>query len=123
MKAFQCKMCGTCCSGEGGITFQEHELQNISAHLGMDPKSFISLYCEQRNGRISIKTGLHGSCVFYGDGGKCRIHPVKPRVCSLWPFYSAIVRDRDNWETAKAACPGINPGCTFEEFVEQSKES
>lgn len=121
MKAFQCKMCGACCYGEGGITFQEDEIERISAFLGMDPKSFISRYCEQRNHRISIKAGVNGFCVFYGDEGKCRIHPVKPGVCSLWPFYPAIVKDRDNWEMAREACPGINPDCTFDEFVKQSK--
>jgi hypothetical protein len=32
-----------------------------------------------------------------------------------------MVKDADNWEMAKEACPGINPECSFEEFVNQSK--
>jgi Fe-S-cluster containining protein len=113
-------MCGTCCYGEGGITLQQNEIRRISVFLGIDQNSFLSGYCEKRNGRLSVKTGVDGFCVFYGGEGKCLIHPVKPGICSLWPFYPAIVKDRDAWEIAKAACPGINPDCPFDEFVKQS---
>jgi hypothetical protein len=32
------------------------------------------------------------------------------------------VRDKETWEMAKDACPGIHPECSFEAFVRQSKE-
>jgi hypothetical protein len=32
------------------------------------------------------------------------------------------LKDAYNWEMAKDACPGINPNCSFEEFVRQSRE-
>jgi hypothetical protein len=40
----------------------------------------------------------------------------------LWPFYPALLKDKDNWEMAKGACPGISPYCSFEEFVRQSEQ-
>jgi hypothetical protein len=33
------------------------------------------------------------------------------------------VADEENWESVKEACPGINPDCSFEEFVKQSKKN
>ena len=61
-------------------------------------------------------------CIFYHNEKRCLIHPVKPSICSLWPFYPALVKDRDNWEVAKDACPGMKPDCSFEEFIKQSEK-
>jgi hypothetical protein len=32
------------------------------------------------------------------------------------------VSDKENWEMVKDACPGINPDCSFDAFVRQSKK-
>jgi Fe-S-cluster containining protein len=122
MQAFECRMCGDCCYGEGGISLDGEEIQRISNFLLVTPEDFVSQFCEQRHGRICIKTGPDNFCIFYHKEKRCRIHPVKPGRCSLWPFYPAIVQDKENWETAKDACPGINPECSFEEFVKQAKQ-
>ena len=115
-------MCGACCYGKGGIRIQEDEIDRISGLLGVTPQSLKKDFCEERNGRLSIRTGPDGFCIFYNRDVGCAIHHVKPSICSLWPYYPAIVDDMDNWEMAKEACPGISPECTFEEFVKQSKE-
>jgi len=123
MRAFECKMCGTCCFGEGGIRLGEKDIKQISRFLEISSESFLSTYCETRNGRLYIKTGPDGYCIFHDREKQCLIHPVAPPACSLWPFYPAIVNDRDTWNAAKEACPGLNPDCTFEEFVRQAKEN
>lgn len=122
MKAFECKMCGSCCHGEGGIFVQKDEIIRIATFLEMTPETFITQFCLEKGNRLSIKTGPDRFCAFYDEGENCTIHPVKPRPCTLWPFYPALLKDMDNWETAKDACPGINPDCSFETFVKQSKE-
>lgn len=123
MQAFECKMCGTCCYGEGGILVDDREIERIAGFLSISGESFVRDYCEKRNGRLYIRTGEDGFCVFFHKEKQCLIHPVNPRPCSLWPFYPGILADPDNWEEAKDACPGINPDCTFEEFRKQAKES
>ena len=123
MKAFACKMCGACCYGEGGISIDDAEIERISTFLGTDIDSFVRRYCEERNGRTSITTNMSRFCIFYAGKGICLIHRVKPEICSLWPFYPAIIKDQDNWELAKEACPGINPDFSFDEFVRQAKET
>lgn len=121
MKAFQCQMCGTCCQGEGGIFLNAMEIEEIARFLGVTPQAFLSRYCEEKHGRVYITTGRDKFCIFFDREKNCLIHPVKPERCELWPFYPAIVSDEENWEMAKDACPGINPDCSFEEFVRQAK--
>jgi Fe-S-cluster containining protein len=88
----------------------------------MPEEAFLFEYCEKKHGRLYIRTGGHGYCIFYDEERKCMIHPVKPQPCTLWPFYPALLWDPDNWEMAKGACPGINPDCPFEDFLKQSKK-
>ena len=123
MKAFECTMCGTCCFGEGGIFLEPWEIAPLAAFFRKTPEAFVSEYCETLQGRPSIKTGFDGYCIFYDHKTKCNIHPVKPRICSRWPFYPALLQDAENLALARDACPGIKAQCTFEEFVRQAKEA
>jgi Fe-S-cluster containining protein len=116
-------MCGDCCYGEGGIFLAEKEQEKIARFLGVSREGFLSRFCEQKHGRIYIKTGENNFCIFYEKGKGCAIHPVKPARCSLWPYYPANINDKDTWGMAKWACRGINRECSFEEFVMESKSA
>ena len=122
MLAFECKKCGTCCYGKGGIFVRDDEIERIADFLGIDPSSFVSRFCNEKYGRFSIKSGEDGYCVFFDKERQCTIHPVNPTPCSSWPFYDALLKDSDNWDSAKDACPGINPDCSFEDFLRQAEE-
>lgn len=121
MKVFECKKCGACCQGEGGIFVLGDEIERIARFLGITAESFLSTWCHLRNRRHYINTGADGCCAFYDRERQCTIHPVKPGPCSLWPFYPALLNDRENWAMAKEACPGINPNTSFEQFRNQSR--
>lgn len=118
---FECKLCGQCCEGEGGIYLSELESERISSFLGMKPEEFLNNCCETRNGRTYIKAASSGYCLFYDPDKSCTIHPVKPERCDLWPYYKANLIDPETLELAKEACPGIRPDCSHEEFLEESK--
>ncbi|RJR34804.1 MAG: YkgJ family cysteine cluster protein [Desulfobacteraceae bacterium] len=122
MKAFECKQCGECCRGEGGIRVQGEEIGKIARFLSITDSEFISTWCFLRHDRYYINTGTDGFCAFFEREKQCTIHPVKPLPCRLWPFYSALLADADNWDLAKGACPGINRDSSFEEFLKQSRE-
>jgi Fe-S-cluster containining protein len=122
MKVFECKQCGECCYGEGGILLQPEETEKIADFLGLTCASFIALHCEERHDRLYIRSASNGYCAFFDRDRQCLIHPVKPGPCSLWPFYPALLKDRSTWDEAKEACPGINPEASFEDFVKASKE-
>lgn len=121
MKAFECKQCGECCRGEGGIRVQGDEIGRIARFLSITPAEFLSKQCYFRHGRYYINTGADGFCVFFAREKQCTIHPVKPLPCTLWPFYPALLNDPENWIMAQDACPGINPRSSFEEFQRQSR--
>jgi Fe-S-cluster containining protein len=121
MKAFDCKMCGDCCYGEGGIFLEEEEKERISRFLGIHTPDFLARFCEERNGRTYVTTGEDNFCIFYVKGSGCRIHPVKPARCALWPYYPANVNDKETWEAAKWACRGLSRECSFEDFVRESQ--
>ena len=120
MKAFECKKCGTCCYGKGGILLTGQDIEDISVFLGISPKTFEERHCETRNRKAYIRSGPDGFCVFFERRRLCLIHPVKPRPCRLWPFYPALLKDKANWRAAMDACPGINPDASHEDFVKES---
>ena len=99
----------------------EEEQKKIALFLEIGADDFLSRFCKKRNGVIYLKTGKDNFCIFYKRGKGCGIHPVKPRRCSLWPYYNANVKDKETWDLAKWACRGINRECSFQEFVNQSK--
>ena len=122
MKAFDCKMCGECCYGVGGIFMEKEEQQRIAQFLNLSEKEFLKKYTEERNGRIYADVGDDHFCIFFDQEKGCAIHPVKPARCRLWPFFPANVKDRETWDLAKEACPGINRDCSFEDFIRESEK-
>jgi len=122
MKAFECRMCGDCCYGEGGIIIEPDEIKKIADFLELTPHEFQNRFLEKKHHKLYAKTGPDNYCIFFSKKDGCKIHPVKPGRCTLWPFYPAIVGDIDSWKSAQEACPGINPDCPFEEFVKQARE-
>jgi len=121
-KAFECKMCGACCYGKGGIIIDSKDLKNISRFLQIEEKEFMDEFCEIDHGKISVICGPDNACIFYDEGKGCLIHPVKPEPCRRWPFYPALLKDPDNWEYAKDACPGISRDCSYKEFIKQAQQ-
>jgi len=115
-KVFECKMCGQCCWGEGGIVLKDGEPERIARFLGIGIEEFMTRFCEMNAKRPSIKCGDARYCIFFEKEKGCTIHPVKPKRCKDWPYYEAILSDPDNWQEAKGACPGISRECSFEEF-------
>jgi hypothetical protein len=52
----------------------------------------------------------NGDCVFYEKGHGCTVYPVRPRQCRTWPFWESNLETPENWERAKAICPGSGRG-------------
>ncbi len=107
MKAeiFDCKQCGECCKGYGGTFVTESDIKAISDYIRTDPRQFISDYCQMSGNRPVLAQGENGYCVFWDK--LCTIHPVKPRMCSAWPFIRSVLNDLRNWQIMAASCPGI----------------
>ncbi|WP_147821276.1 YkgJ family cysteine cluster protein [Salidesulfovibrio onnuriiensis] len=120
LKAFECRMCGHCCHGEGGIIMSEKDRQRLALHLGISVEELLEKYSEERNGKISLGTGDDGYCVFFKDG--CGVHPGRPDICRAWPFFRGNLIDSMSWEMIQEYCPGVNPEAGHAEFVRQGRQ-
>lgn len=113
---FQCQKCGECCKGYGGVFVNEQEIKHISRYLNMDAESFLTDYCQWSGGRPLIRTSESGYCVFWDK--VCTIHPVKPRMCKIWPFIESILVDPTNWDVIRSVCPGVCENVRSEDLTE-----
>lgn len=118
--AFECKKCGHCCQGEGGIILTAKDRERLAEHLGISVDELIKKYSEKVNGKIRLRCGDNGYCVFYSEG--CAVHPGRPDICRAWPFFRGNLIDETSWEMIQEYCPGINPKAGHKEFVRQGKE-
>jgi Fe-S-cluster containining protein len=114
---FQCQQCGDCCHGKGGIYVTPEEAAELAGHLNLPLDEFSRRYLEVSALGVGLATA-EGLCVFLGEGNYCRVHAVKPFICRQWPFLPALLVDPEELEQAKGACPGIDPGCRHEDFVD-----
>jgi len=117
---FQCRQCGDCCAGRGGIFVKPQEVEEMAALLGLGVEEFCWLYVEASAMGPRLTIADNGCCVFLMEGNLCRVHPVKPFICRQWPFLPALLVDAEELEHAKTACPGINPECSHEDFVAEA---
>lgn len=115
---FQCRQCGDCCSGRGGIHVKPQEVEEMAALLDLPVPEFCRRYMEASELGPRLTVADNGFCVFLMEGNLCRVHPVKPFICQQWPFLPALLVKADELEHAKGACPGIEPSCTHEDFID-----
>ncbi len=112
---FDCQMCGDCCQGQGGILVTPAEVAAMAAHLGLDREEFRRRYVVDTAMGPQL-TAPGNRCIFVEER-RCRVHPVKPRICRQWPFLPALLAHADEFDQAKGACPGLDPHCLHENFV------
>lgn len=118
---FQCRLCGECCEGRGGILPTPLEQELIAAFLQLTVASFQEQFLEPTPLGLAVRNKPQGGCIFNEDG-RCQIHPVKPRLCRLWPFLPAILLYETEFNAAKSSCPGFHPACTYVDFLRWWRE-
>ncbi len=113
-QVFVCRQCGECCRGDKGILVTPAEADGLAEFLGLTLEELHSRFLVDSPLGPQLATS-NGACVFLADS-RCRVHPVKPRICREWPFLPALLKHADEFEATKEACPGIVRGCSHEEF-------
>ena len=106
--AFACRMCGQCCEGRGGIVVSPTDEARLCRALRLDPPTFRERYTEQRNGKMHLRVGEDGRCLFFRETGGCSVHVHKPAVCRAWPFFKGNLIDPVSFSLAKEYFPGIS---------------
>ena len=118
---FQCQLCGDCCEGRGGIFPTPLEQELMATFLQISVSELQNIYLEPTPLGLAVRNKPGGGCIF-NEGGRCHIHPVKPRLCRLWPFLPAILLHENEFNAAKSICPGFHPDCTYVEFLRWWRE-
>ncbi len=118
--AFECRMCGHCCQGEGGIVLTAKDRKRLAEFLGIGEEELVAKYAHTRGGKIHLGVGEDLYCIFYDNG--CGVHPGRPDVCRAWPYFRGNLVDETSWEMIQEYCPGVNPEAGHAEFVRQGRE-
>ncbi len=114
---FECIGCGRCCRGEpGAIWFTPEEEKAIAAYLGKSPEDFLASCVTSVGGRRSIREHRNGDCIFLDtEKQRCRIYPVRPSQCALFPFWPSLLACPERWAAYARSCPGMDRGRRYEE--------
>jgi Fe-S-cluster containining protein len=116
---FDCRMCGHCCQGQGGIVASAPELERLAAFMGLSVEEFRDRYTQAQGKKTVLRCGEDGFCVFFDAEKACTVHPAKPDVCRAWPFFRGNLADAVSWELAQDYCPGIVAASGHAEFARQ----
>ena len=116
-QVFECRRCGECCQGRGGIVVGPRDLPRLCAHLHVEAAAFIAIYGYRQAEKIHIRTGPDNYCIFFLPGTGCSVHAARPDICRAWPFFRGNMVDEASLAMAKDFCPGINPVTGYDEFV------
>lgn len=117
--AFECTMCGACCTGGGGfVLVDDDEIAALARRLGLTPEEFRFRHTHATPRGLSLNERLsrHGlDCEFLDREtipGKaiCGVYEDRPRQCRTWPFWKSNLASQDAWRRARAVCPGIGRG-------------
>lgn len=119
VEAFECKMCGHCCEGRGGIVMAAKDRKRLADHLGLSEEEMLARYAETVAGRVRLIAGDDNFCIFYEDGKGCTVHEGRPDICRAWPFFRGNLIDKDSWEMVQEDCPGICAEAGHAEFRRQ----
>jgi uncharacterized protein len=115
--AFDCRRCGHCCQGEGGIVCDGRDLDRLAGHLGLTREAFVAAYGVARGDKIFLTAKDDGYCVFFDQG--CGVHPARPDICRAWPYFKGNLVDAASFEMAQDYCPGIDPDGSHADFARQ----
>lgn len=118
---FHCQMCGHCCEGQGGIIVSPNDLLRLSSFLQLSDSEVIERFGEKRDGKLQIRTGTDGYCIFFRQGKGCTVHEGKPDICRAWPFFRGNLIDSESFAMAKDFCPGIDKDASHATFSAEGK--
>ncbi|UQZ87884.1 hypothetical protein C4J81_01080 [Deltaproteobacteria bacterium Smac51] len=120
--AFDCRRCGECCQGRGGVRLNEEEAGLAAAVLGISIKELKRRYLADGSPPWDILCGEDGFCLFSQRDGTCRIHQAKPAVCRAWPYLAGPLKVESAFQEAKSACPGLRRDLGWDEFKEAAQK-
>lgn len=115
--AFDCKRCGHCCQGEGGIVLTAGDRTRLAGHLDLDVQTMLTQFAETAGEKLRLRVGPDGYCVFFRQGLGCGVHQGRPDICRAWPYFRGNLVDETSWLMIQTDCPGVENAAGHEAFV------
>jgi uncharacterized protein len=115
--AFDCKRCGHCCQGEGGIVLTAKDRMRLARHLKLSVQAMLAAHAERAGEKFRLRSGPDGFCVFFKQGLGCGVHLGRPDICRAWPYFRGNLVDEASWEMIQTDCPGVEKTAGHEAFV------
>jgi uncharacterized protein len=111
---FECTRCSRCCRHTPGFVFlSSADLTMLARSQGIPRREFLERFCrivdQGLARRYSLKERANLDCIFWENGG-CSIYEARPLQCRSYPFWSALVTSRQEWESQAVQCPGMGSG-------------
>ncbi len=113
---FDCRRCGECCQGEGGIVLSAKDQARLAAHLRLTVPDLLSAHARPAEGKFILTCGPDGFCRFFRQGAGCSIHLARPDICRAWPYFHGNLKDPESFAMIKEGCPGLDPAGDFAAF-------
>jgi Fe-S-cluster containining protein len=106
---FECQRCGACCGGAPGLVWADAaEAEAIDRFWRLGSGESAEAFLIPHGEGFGIRERPDGRCWFYDQG--CRIYPLRPMQCRIYPFWVANLRSLRRWQEASRQCPGIGKG-------------
>lgn len=118
-RSFNCQRCGHCCQGEGGIIMTARDRERLARHLGLDVPAMLARCAESAGGKVRLRAGDDGYCIFFKHGEGCGVHQGRPDICRAWPYFRGNLVDASSWEMIQSDCPGVNAAAGHALFVSE----
>lgn len=120
MADFMCRICGTCCSGDGSAFLYPEDIIRLADYLNISVQEAVDKYTdyimleivEDRGSYFYIpylilKKRDDNCCIFLKDK-LCSIHEAKPEQCRKTPFVSEFFTDNQWREQLRKLCAGVH---------------
>lgn len=114
---FECRKCGHCCEGRGGIVVSPEDLARLARFFELEPQEAARRYGEISNGKLKLRQNDDGQCIFFSPDRGCLVHEIKPAICRAWPFFRGNLEDAVSLDMARDFCPGISRSVSHGVFV------
>ena len=118
---FSCARCGFCCQGETTVSLDEDDQVRMVAFLDLPRETVREKYWRVTGKVVQMKI-VDGHCIFYDAQEGCTVHQGRPWRCGQWPLHPSILSDRNNFETIRASCPGLNRKLSYDEFCARFRQ-
>lgn len=116
---FECTQCGYCCQGDTTVSLDATDQKRMVEALGLSEAEVKEKYWRVTGNVVQMKI-VDGHCIFYDNG--CTVHQGRPWRCAQWPLHPSMLADKNNYETIRESCPGINSEISYEKFCRILKE-